>query len=522
MIEKVNFSGEKVSEVNTDTDPLELRAGPALEILAEMGTSTVDSVVTDPPYGLGFMGRDWDRALPDPETWAELLRVAKPGTHLAAFGHPRLYHRLVCQIEDAGWEIRDCLMWLYGTGFPKSHDVSKAIDRQRFDRDQIYQVTAWIRFARDRAGLTNSDIDAAFGCNGMGRHWTDVPPNGKQPSIPTLEQVPKLLTTLGNPGVPEDIAELLIVLNGRKGQPGEAWFRREVIGRRFDGAGNTGREVVPFMAPESSEFDVTASATPEAATWEGWGTALKPAWEPIVLARKPLIGTVAANVADYGTGGINIDGCRIGTTVETWPKSRSYHPEGPKPIGARVHGKGETQSAGAAPAGRWPANLLLDAEAAAMLDEQSGEQWSGVAVQRNGGGQRIFGSGDGMRRPDAGFGDTGGASRFFYCAKASTREREAGLVAASPGKRANDHPTVKPLDLMRWLVRLVTPPGGRVLDPFMGSGTTGAAARMEGMRFAGIDIDSRFVDMARARIRHWAPPPPAVSSSDLEALFGPE
>lgn len=185
-----------------------LHHGDCLDVLRELPDASVDAVVTDPPYGLGFMGKKWD-ALPPGEDWArECLRVLKPGGHLLAFGGTRTWHRLAVAVEDAGFEIRDSIAWMYGSGFPKSLDVSKAIDKQRHDTAEIYTVTAWVRAARDAAGLTNKDIDVAFGANGMARHWTDVPPNGKQPSVPTLEQVPLLLETLGvaEDAVPEDVA----------------------------------------------------------------------------------------------------------------------------------------------------------------------------------------------------------------------------------------------------------------------------------------------------------------------------
>lgn len=304
---------------------------------------TVDSIVTDPPYGLSFMGKGWDHEVPGKEYWEHFLRFAKPGAHLVAFGGTRCWHRLAVAIEDAGWEIRDCLMWLYGVGFPKSHSL-----------------------------------------------------------------------------------------------PG------------------------------------------------GWGTALKPAYEPIILARKPFKGTVADNVLQRGTGALNIDGCRVG-------------------VGEPV-------------VGRWPANVVLDEGAGRVLDEQSGVSKSSGGLTVGVGAQdgRVYGFGDKLGANAGGLGDTGGASRFFYTAKASRAEREDGLE--SDGQRANTHPTVKPIDLMRWLVRMVTPPGGLVLDPFTGSGTTGCAAMLEGMEFVGCEIDPEHTSTASDRIRRARERAGRITADDLEDL----
>lgn len=297
--------------------------GDCLEVLRGMPDNHVDSIVTDPPYGLSFMGKKWDYDVPEQAIWEECLRVLKPGGHLLAFAGTRTQHRMAVRIEDSGFEIRDMIAWVYGSGFPKSMDVSKAIDK----------------------------IDAAA-----------------------------------------------------------------------------------------------------AIQWQGRGTALKPALEPITVARKPFKGTVAANVLEWGTGAINIDGGRIGGTVETWPKSRSYAPGQIQP-----GGKGETQSTGKPPSGRWPANLIHDGS-----DEPT----------------ELLGA----------------AARFFYCAKAGKKDRGEG----------NTHPTVKPTDLMAYLCRLVTPPGGVVLDPFMGSGSTGKAAVREGFRFIGIEMDESYLEIAESRISHEA------------------
>lgn len=383
-----------------------------LAAMARMEADSIDAIVTDPPYGLSFMGKEWDHGVPGEPFWREALRVAKPGAHLVAFGGTRTYHRLACAIEDAGWEIRDSLCWLYGSGFPKSLDVSKAIDK---------------------AMGAEREVVGTYNARGF---------SGTSPT--------------------ED---------GRN-----QWAAGEVtdkIGTR------------------------TAPATDLARQWQGWGTALKPAYEPIVLARKPLIGTVAANVEQHGVGGINIDGCRIATDDNlnggAYAKDGTQRHDGAENWRyKREGGAGEFSQ----PSGRWPANVLLDEEAGALLDAQAGPRGASAPVKgtepsavTNG----IYGDFAG-RVPGAFYGDAGGPSRFFYCAKASPSERNAGVE----GK--NVHPTVKPVALMRYLVRLVTPPGGLVLDPFCGSGTTGVAAVAEGARFVGIELDPAYAGIARARL----------------------
>ncbi len=386
-------------------DPHDLRCGDCREVMATMGAESIDAIVTDPPYGLSFMGREWDHGVPGVPFWAEALRVAKPGAHLVAFGGSRTFHRLVCAVEDAGWEVRDVLMWLYGSGFPKSLNVAKAID------------------------------------SGGGR--------------------------------PEDI---------RRMEMGDSY---EPSGRgrvNYDHGG--GSAMNGASSPSRPQSDA-------ARQWSGWGTALKPAYEPIILARKPLRGTVASNVQTFGTGALNVDGCRIqiapADMAEMQGRSGASTPN-------KVWGAGVGSPKGWEPTttGRWPANVLLDEEAAAVLDAQSGELSSG---SRKAGEHGLMGCrGAGLLPMPEVNGDRGGASRFFYTSKASSEDRGRW--------QGNDHPTVKPTDLMRWLCRLVTPPGGLILDPFMGSGSTGCAAVAEGFRFVGVDLDQRHVDIARRRLEH--------------------
>jgi site-specific DNA-methyltransferase (adenine-specific) len=326
-----------------------LHHGDCLEVMATMADNSVDAVVTDPPYGLSFMGKNWDHGVPGEAFWREALRVAKPGAHLLAFGGTRTFHRLAVAIEDAGWEIRDCVMWVYGSGFPKSHNL--------------------------------------------------------------------------------------------KGQ------------------------------------------------WQGWGTALKPAWEPVIVARKPLQGTVAANVLKYGTGAINVDGCRVEAPEGLTNGGNYTDKHANRDWGMKALGRAAPHDAG-----RWPANVIHDGsdEVVGMFPVTT----SGVAVGGKGKASSIYGTPlDRSGGDDMGYGDSGSAARFFYCAKASKADRGEG----------NTHPTVKPTDLMRYLCRLVTPPDGIVLDPFMGSGSTGKAAILEGFQFIGIEREAEYLAIAETRIKAISP-----------------
>jgi site-specific DNA-methyltransferase (adenine-specific) len=397
---------------------LDLHHGDCLEVLRRMPDACIDAVVTDPPYGLSFMGKRWDYDVPSVEVWAECLRVLKPGGHLLAFAGTRTQHRMAVRIEDAGFEIRDMIAWVYGSGFPKSLDVSKAIDKA--------------------AGAEREVV-------------------GENPN------------------------------------------HRPVSGVAYDGVyqgGNTGGA------------NITAPATDAARQWQGWGTALKPALEPITVARKRLAGTVAENVQRFGTGALNVDGCRVGDGADKgiWPVTQRRHDD----VAWTVQPV-ETDTN----KGRWPANLIHDGSdevLAAFPQTKSGALNAGHAQ-----GAGMFGKvgGDEILR-DYG-GDSGSAARFFYCAKASKRDRDEGLdgfeekyssrdngfsdkLSDTKAPRANHHPTVKPTDLMRYLCRLVTPPGGVVLDPFTGSGSTGKAAILEGFRFVGIEREAEYVEIARARI----------------------
>lgn len=418
-----------------------------------MADCSVDAVVTDPPYGLSFMGRTWDYDVPKVEVWREVLRVLKPGGHVLSFAGSRTHHRMAVNIEDAGFDLRDTLMWVYGSGFPKSHDVSKAIDKAAKAEREVVRP-------RIRLGDNKPYIH---------RH-------------------------------PEDH-----IFSGKETEDG---YRK-----------------------------VTAPATEAAHQWEGWGSALKPAFEPITLARKPLQGTIAQNVQEWGTGALNIDGCRV---------------EAPEGVPLFVHGvnrdrnrssydTGGSNSTGErSTAGRWPANVIHDGseEVVGCFPETvSGASGEGCSTKVDG----IFGSGNKVTSPYIPP-SSGSAARFFkqcpdtdpedaetrrlfYCGKATKRDGDEGLdgfeekegrplgisnwegqtngsgkTMGPSAPRRNTHPCVKPTELCRYLARLICPPGGIILDPFTGSGSTGKAAVLEGFGFIGIEQEPEYVAIANARI----------------------
>jgi hypothetical protein len=452
------------------------------EFLKTLPAESFDSLVTDPPAGIGFMGKAWDSDKGGRGAWIgwltgimqECLRVLKPGGHGLVWALPRTSHWTATALEDAGFEIRDVVTHHFGTGFPKSLDVSKAIDKQRDDRESILAVTEFVRIARDNAGKTNKDIDAAFNTNGMAGHWTS---SASQPAIPTWEQwlTLKEVLVLGDSMDPE-----VWRLNGRKGAPGEAYASQEVLLERtmIQGGGN----YLEIRAGERREVsaDITLPALASAKQWAGWGTALKPATEHWILVRKPLDGTVAANVQRHGTGALNIDGCRIGTSKDV-PASPSR--TAGRALSGSVDGtlRHETgQEGGHDPnIGRWPANLVL------THGPDCGDECAEGCPVAELDGQSV-----GKTE------DTVGASRFFYVPKPSRRERGEG----------NTHPTVKAKSLMEYLIRLVTPAGGLILDPFCGSGSTGVAASSGGWSFLGIEQSAEFAKIAEGRIAAAAPP----------------
>jgi DNA modification methylase len=487
-----------------------LHLGDCRTVLATLDDASIDAIVCDPPYELNFMGRTWDNSgiAYDVTVWQQCLRVLKPGGHLVAFGGSRTYHRLAVAIEDAGFEIRDQIQWIYGSGFPKSLDVSKAMDKQNGDNQlsRRLRFTEWVR----STGLTTSQIDKATGTF-MGSHYTT---SASQPAIMTrqhLDAVRHLIDTV------PDWVETEVDIRTTES---EAWKSRPVVTKtgedmfgeyevdddRWRTPSNKPEFATKwgFGAKSDGKFTITAPATDLAKQWQGWGTALKPAHEPAVLARKPLCGTVADNVMAWGVGALNIDGTRVGTSKEV-----PHSPPTKKKTGAGFTIPSVSYGLGHdANVGRWPANVILDEDAAVALDAQSGvsgKQSNAVFLNRKRKGFMLTGSEDNVQTANApdNYGDVGGASRFFYIAKASRSEREAGLDAPD-GQRANIHTTVKPLSLMRYLVRLVTPKHGKVLDPFMGSGSTGCAAVLEGFDFVGIDITPEYVAIAQKRVDHYA------------------
>jgi site-specific DNA-methyltransferase (adenine-specific) len=405
-----------------------LLKGDCRQQLATLPDNSVHAIITDPPYELGFMGKTWDSTgiAYNTEVWTQCLRILKPGGYLLAFGGSRTYHRLASAIEDAGFEIRDQIMWVYGSGFPKSLDVSKAIDKAAGAEREV-----------------------------VGHHSSPA-------------------TSLGN-------------------------------GRTMDGGA------------AAAVVNVTTPATDAAKQWNGWGTALKPAHEPIVLARKPLDGTVANNVLTHGVGALNINASRVGTDGGTRRDGKANEPNDLGWENMRGH-KIETLAAG-----RWPANFIHDGsnEVLQLFPEVKGQ----VGMKKTVGGHRfIEGDLETVQQFNYGRQDSGSAARFFYCAKASRTERNTGLDHLQPQRHSdrpsddrpggdnprnrtntpqtNFHPTVKPLALIHYLIKLVTPPGGTILDPFLGSGTTAVAATQLGHPWIGCELTEDYWPIIEARVNH--------------------
>jgi len=466
--------------------------GDARDVLADLDTQAT-ACVTDPPYGLAFMGRSWDDFQPREYQdwcmeWGEIVMDALlPGAPVLAFSGTRTAHRLTCGLEGAGLVIRDRLAWMYGSGFPKSLDIGKQVDKERYTAAETRKVTAWVEEKRNEAGLSNDHIDRAFDFNGMAGHWTT---QGEQAAVPTLEKVPLLLNVLDlhHGQIPDDIYELLIERNTAKGEPAEEWHDREKVGERqkAESFKYDGNRVYQTDGDEkNTTLDITAPATDEAERWDGYGTALAPAHEPVILAMKPKDGTFAENAMEHGTAGLNIDAARVETN--------GNYTSGGAQAWAGDRGGLDKDRTEEHPQGRWPANVVLDEAAAELVDRQSGVIESGARTP-NGSRQRSSGfemTGGSSEK------DSGGASRFFYTAKASKQDRNAGLP---PGEE-NDHPTVKPTDLIGWLLRLVEmPERNLILDPFLGSGTTTFVCQQLGLPAIGIEQDEESCELAAKRL----------------------
>jgi site-specific DNA-methyltransferase (adenine-specific) len=414
--------------------------GDSLEVLKDFEDNYFDSVVTDPPYGISFMSKSWDYDVPQVELWKEVYRVLKPGGHILSFAGSRTYHRMAVNIEDAGFEIRDMLGWLYGSGFPKSHNIGKAVDKLDAKELRIkrkIKFTKWLK----STGVTVNDLNKELRKNNLitekssgASHFLDIK---SQPAIPTLEMFNCFKHLIPKP--PKEIMNLIL----ERTVESENFKNREVVGKKTSGIGTAFGEG-EWKSGKAEEVDITIPKTEQAKQWEGWGTALKPAHEPIVMARKPFNTSVAENVLTHGTGGINIDECRVGT--EKLKKQKA----GQSKIGTFERKNMITPDR----EGRFPANIIHDgSEEVLEVFEES--------------------------------------SRFFYCAKASKAER---------GDK-NNHPTVKPIKLMEYLVRLVTPKEGIVLEPFAGSGTTLIACKQQGFNYIGIEREQEYCDIAEARLK---------------------
>lgn len=452
--------------------------GDCLEVLRKMGDNSIDSVVTDPPYGLskepdieqvlskwlagesyhsdgrGFMNKSWDSFVPNPDVWKEVYRVLKPGGHALVFAGTRTQDLMTVSLRLGGFEIRDVMEWLYFSGFPKSMDVGKAFDRRRTeDLPHIYAVTKFIADGRNKAKKTNQEIDKHFGLNGVAGHWTTL---SSQPRVPKIEQWLRLKEFLA---LSDEMDTEVWRLNDRKGEPGDAWDAREKIGEveTKDFSHHNGsmmsKEMTEDWSTKTITVDITAPATDIAQQWDGWGTALKPAHEPIIVARKPLSGTVANTVERCGTGAINIDGCRIG---------------------------GETRESG-----RFPANCVT------VEDNVYYSPYFNVTPH-----ELCKKAGKKDRNSDW---KGEGISRETVITDDGRKKAIDNPFLRGETKRINSHPTVKPTELMAWLVRLVTPPCGTILDPYVGSGTTLVAARREGFNSIGIEQSREYCEIATVR-----------------------
>ena len=533
---------------------MKLLLGDCLEVMPTLEADSVDAIITDPPYGLSFMGMHWDRGVPGVDFWVEALRVAKPGCHMLAFGGTRTFHRLTCAIEDAGWEIRDCVMYVYGSGFPKSKNIGCkcGVGTIPYDHEETEQ-----KAERNVRLMRAGDVSSSLSVEETGGQVLHEGMQEPGVSLEGRKEFSSPAIRHGQPGM-EGRSNLLseawelqadqirpmpdrISGDGPEGSirngasPDNGNGNRATLAsngscspQESQSAGQPNRKLGTLSeqhgAQESGEI---CSKCGGLLKWKGFGSALKPAWEPIILARKPIEGTVAANVQKYGTGAMNIDGSRVkwaGTKDAAAAAAAAVRFRNSQANGAETISYGNTrrtdipQYDNTVP-GRFPANLIHDGSEEVVENFPQSKSDGGCKP----GGQSIGGRGKyngGDNRGYFNLGDSGSASRFFYCAKASKADRDDGCeflplgeppasARSKPGEgrqnalgnpRSNHHPTVKPTALMRYLCRLITPPQGIVLDPFMGSGSTGKAAILEGFDFIGIELEPQYLEIAEARI----------------------
>ena len=511
----------------SENEHYKLYNGNMLDLLEVIDKETIDAVLTDPPYELNFMGKGWDNSgiAFQPDTWKKCYEVLKPGGYLLAFGGSRTFHRIACAIEDAGFEIRDTIMWLYGSWFPKSMDISKQIDKRNGKQNEDFtKFGNYVKQCREAKKYSKNDIDKIMGTNTACAWW-----EGRMYKDDFIVQLPdkknyyKLKEILDM----NDDFDYLI-----EWQEAE----REIIGEKVDIDGKPRSARLVNKCENASAWNLldtdeklkkatylTTPATDLAKQWQGWGTALKPSFEPIIIARKPFKGSLVDNVIEYGVGGINIDECRVdaetnrrmcGTTEKSGETSFV--------LGARE----ETYTNN----GRFPANTIL------TYDETDFDEVCGgfpntktgniKPYKRNMKNQICYGN-LGKNVTSNHIGDSGSASRYFYNAKASKKDRDEGLDDFNESKvndgrqtpidnafqrgetpRRNVHPTVKPTNLMQYLVRLVTPNNGIILDPFNGSGSTGKAVmyenkeRNKNYKYIGIELTEEYLPIAKARIEY--------------------
>ena len=539
----------------SNNDNYKLYQGSMLDMLEVIEPETIDSIVTDPPYGLtsitkrfgkensaecqygkdgsfarlskGFMGKEWDGSGIEYniDTWKKCYEVLKPGGYLLAFGGSRTFHRIACAIEDAGFEIRDTIMWLYGSGFPKSMDISKQLDKNA-NSEMLGIIGKWLKQKREQCKLSREEVANIINLTPSAIYnWEENP---KRYGFPTKDNWNKIKKIYKFDGTWDDFTK-------------EA--EREVIGtKKVMGKDND----IIYGKYKGGEVDITIPATDLAKQWQGWGTALKPSFEPIIVARKPFKGSLVDNVIEYGVGGINIDECRVGNEIikgGTMPKMNS------KSDGINIYNFGKKDAERLErpdSTGRFPANTILT-----YNETDFDEVCGGFPYTKSGGGDKstkcgntFLGTGYGGTNTNKYEANEGSASRYFYCAKASKKDRDEGLenIEATTDKakgngldriceycgvsqltpelchcktkswitkpKKNTHPTVKPTELMQYLVRLVSPNGATILDPFNGSGSTGKAVmyenkeRNKNYKYIGIELTEEYLPIAKARIEY--------------------